>query len=173
MRRSLCVLGLLVVGWASGGAAQDSGVMPTRGGAKAPAPVGRTTVAPLDRLVTVDVRNAPIAEVVQSIDEQAGLGLAYSDQVLPGEKRVTMRVRNVPARRALEEALKGTGIAVRTSSTGVLILAKEPVKKAMAPDDSGKVGVVWGRVVDSVTSQPIVGAVVTVLMRTTMREPMS
>jgi hypothetical protein len=43
--------------------AQDPGAPPT------PAPI-----APLDRTVTLEVQNSPLVRVIESINEQAGLG---------------------------------------------------------------------------------------------------
>jgi hypothetical protein len=85
--------------------AQDPGAPPT------PAPI-----APLDRTVTLEVQNSPLVRVIESINEQAGLGLAYSDQILPKEKLVTLTVRNITARQASPYSGRRVHLAIQRES---------------------------------------------------------
>jgi TonB-linked SusC/RagA family outer membrane protein len=131
--------------------AQDPGAPPT------PAPI-----APLDRTVTLEVQNSPLVRVIESINEQAGLGLAYSDQILPKEKLVTLTVRNITARQALAAVLEGTGIVLRVSSAGVLILTREAEGRRTEVTAESTAGIVSGAVTDSASGEPVPNVIVSV-----------
>ncbi|MBX6331627.1 MAG: SusC/RagA family TonB-linked outer membrane protein [Gemmatimonadaceae bacterium] len=160
MRSIWSVVALMLLGSASG-AAQSVRAAPPQT-STGPVAASPRTVDPLERLVTLDVVDAPVADVVRAIDEQAGLGLAYSDRVLPSDARITIHLRRVPAKTALARVLAGTGLTVQRSSLGVLVVARPKATKTTSRTDTDTtvVGAVLARVVDSTSREPIQGAVV-------------
>ena len=72
---------------------------------QAGAPQGRLRVTVKDKLVTLEVTNAPLAEVISSISAQSGIGT-----VIYGELKgnVTMRVADVPLEMAFQILFRGT-----------------------------------------------------------------
>jgi TonB-linked SusC/RagA family outer membrane protein len=146
---------------AASSAAQEAGPAPQPGTLQA-APPADAPADPLDRLVTLDMHDVPIAQAIQAVDEQAGLGLAYAEAVLPAEKRVTVIVSRVSAREALKQVLAGTGVVVKRSASGVLILAKGRSTRAAARGASACCARVFGLVTDSATGQPLGQVVVAI-----------
>jgi type II secretory pathway component GspD/PulD (secretin) len=71
----------------------------------APAATGRYRVNVKDKLVTLEVANAPLAEIISSISDQAGIStVVYGD--LKGT--VTMRIADVPLEMAFQILFRGT-----------------------------------------------------------------
>jgi TonB-dependent SusC/RagA subfamily outer membrane receptor len=120
---------------------------------------------PLDRRVTLSLRAVQLLTAVREIDRQAGLHLNYSERVLPADARVTIIVDSVSARAALTKVLKGTGVVLRESAAGDLMLVRETRdatgdRTAEEPRGATTFGGVIVRVVDTVLSNPILGAAV-------------
>jgi type II secretory pathway component GspD/PulD (secretin) len=66
---------------------------------------GRARVSVKDKMVTLEVTNAPLAEIISSISSQSGVGtVVYGD--LKGS--VTMRVADVPLEQAFQILFRGT-----------------------------------------------------------------
>jgi TonB-linked SusC/RagA family outer membrane protein len=119
--------------------------------------VSPTVTAPaLRKRVTVDVVNGTLLEVLRDIDRQAGLGLSYSSRIVPVERRVTVILRDVPAREALETVLRGTDIRVGTAGTGQMILMRAPADARTAADSTD--GRIEGVIIDASTQAPVPSA---------------
>ena len=114
--------------------------------------------SPLERVVSLDVHNVRLEAALESIDRQAHLGLAYTARLVPLDKRVTVRLDSVSAGHALEVVLRGTGISATVTATGSVMLEKPASVKATS--SRLQEGMLWGRVLDSATAQPLEGAVV-------------
>ena len=120
-------------------------------------------VAPLDRRVTLRLRNVLVANAVRAINEQARLRLNYSDRLLPTGKRITLEVEHMPAKQALEKVLEGTGAVVRESAAGDLVLVSgEESRQSGVQPDTTQAFPVFGVVKDSVTNQRLPGVMVSV-----------
>jgi TonB-dependent SusC/RagA subfamily outer membrane receptor len=122
----------------------------------------RVDVAPLERRVTLRLRGVPVLTAVRAIDGQARLHLNYSERVIPASKRVTIVVDGMSARAALARVLKGTGVVLRESAAGDLLLQRgeDASRRSSADVDTTRTGYVLVHVVDTVMSKPILGAVV-------------
>ncbi|HEX6534056.1 MAG TPA: TonB-dependent receptor [Gemmatimonadaceae bacterium] len=119
-------------------------------------------VAPLRRTVTLELRDVPLVQVIQAIDQQADLRLGYTDRLPHLDKHVSIVVTDMPAGEALAKVLEGTGIVVRTTKNGQITLVREPQKNRDTARADTAFGSLWGRVTDSVTHRPLEGAVVSV-----------
>jgi TonB-linked SusC/RagA family outer membrane protein len=114
--------------------------------------------SPLERVVSLDLRNVRLEAALEEIDRQAHLGLAYTARIVPLDKRVTVKLDSVSAGQALEVVLRGTGVTVTPTATGSVMLERPtPNKPTSLRDQEGSM---WGRVFDSATTQPLEGAVI-------------
>lgn len=130
-----------------------------------PAPV--VGMPELQRRVTINVLDGTLLQVLGEIDRQAGLGLSYSSRIVPLDRRVTVRLGNVSAQRALETALRGTNIRVGKGGTGQVVLMRAVAEVATVADSVS--GQVEGIVIDAPTQTPVAN-VTTVLVGTNFRQ---
>jgi TonB-linked SusC/RagA family outer membrane protein len=124
-------------------------------------PAPRALRPPLERLVSLDERDARLEDVLRKIDQQAALGLSYTPLVVPLDRRVTIRVTRATVRDALAAVLRGTDVEPTVTSAGRVALVRRD--SGPAARDSVEYGVVWGRVTDSTAAHPVRGAIVTVV----------
>jgi TonB-linked SusC/RagA family outer membrane protein len=166
-RRHLIAALALALGLAAPASAQAANAAPSQTQGTTPVPITRrasapaTEVEPLKRLVTLDLRNARLEEVLEEIDRQAHVGFQYTPRAVPVDKRVTIKVTAGTVGATLKQLLKGTGVEVVTSQAGDVMLVRS-TKRADAKADSITYGWVLGRVADSATAQPLAGAVVSI-----------
>ena len=66
---------------------------------------GSVAPAPLQRHVTLDLHDVSLLAALREIDRQAALHLNYSERTIPADRRVTIVVRDIPAREALARLL--------------------------------------------------------------------
>ncbi|HEX6536660.1 MAG TPA: SusC/RagA family TonB-linked outer membrane protein [Gemmatimonadaceae bacterium] len=158
-----CVAGTVsVVVSAATACAQTAAAAPTQGTTAPAATAMPRDVPPLKRLVTLEVRDVPLAAALRMIDRQADLGLAFTNEVVPSGRRVSLSVSAMPAGEALKRALRGTGIVVKVTSSGQILLVKGEGDRRAEASDTVKVGAVVVYVVDSTSNEPLAGAVVSV-----------
>jgi len=141
-----------------------AGAMPTRQ-AQVVASNLRSDSNAGEALVSIDVTNAALSNVLSEIVRKAGLRpILVKDRTLLA-RTVTMHVRNVPVTNAFAVALEGTGVTATISSgyvafvegngsaqvngsiTGTVVDAKtkQPIEEAMILLDGAKKGVTTGR----------------------------
>jgi TonB-dependent SusC/RagA subfamily outer membrane receptor len=117
--------------------------------------------APLKRIVSLDLADAPLNEALKEINRQAHLGLAYTPRVVPVDRRVTIKAAKITAGEALERVLRGTGVKAKETPAGTVALVKdEAAAETSAPAELG--GVIGGDVTDIASHQPLIGAQVIV-----------
>lgn len=164
MSRVVIWICALLCGSAISAYAQNPATRSTRADTSSARASGQSGVDndPLQRRVTLDLRNVPLLTALSEIDKRAGLHLNYSERVIPSGQRVTIIVRNVPAREALARVLRGTGVELYKSAAGDLVLRKsgDGPKQSSVVIDTGSYAAVVVRVVDTATAKPIVGATV-------------
>src|SRR5262249_55673422 len=68
-------------------------------------PTAQVTVNPTTRLVTMDVKNAPLAAVLTAIGQQARITISVPDNI-PSE-RLSLSFQNIPLEEALKRVLVG------------------------------------------------------------------
>ncbi|HEY8468097.1 MAG TPA: TonB-dependent receptor, partial [Longimicrobiales bacterium] len=112
---------------------------------------------PLQRPVTVDALNAPLGEVLAQISTQADLALIYGTDIVPVDRRVTVRFREMPAGDALRRVLAGLDIDITHAGRSQVVLAKRerPAERAAPAQETGRVA---GRVTEEGTGNPIAAA---------------
>jgi outer membrane receptor protein involved in Fe transport len=112
----------------------------------------------LTRLVRLDLEDVPLELALHAIAEQAGLRLGYSREILPADRRVTLRRAELTAERALTRVLAGTGLDVVASAAGHLALIPRPAAPEAGREE--RIGTVTGRVTDAATGAALSGATV-------------
>ncbi|HEU4643134.1 MAG TPA: TonB-dependent receptor [Gemmatimonadaceae bacterium] len=110
----------------------------------------------LRRPVTLDRDSIPLQQALLEIASQVDAGLSYDDALAAEHRVVSVHVKRRPAADVLEQLLRGTGWMIYVSPAGQVAVVRRPARRADAR------GVINGSVVDSVTSRPLAGAVVTV-----------
>jgi TonB-linked SusC/RagA family outer membrane protein len=142
------------------------------GHAQAAAPGGRVTPAPatavqasaspLARPITLELVKVPLAQALRAIDQRADLGLAFTSQTIPAKRIVSLSARDMPAGEALKRVLAGTGVVVRETPSGQIMLVKEeaPERRSAVDEDTTGHAAVVVHVVDSASRQALVGVVV-------------
>lgn len=78
--------------------------------------------AKLQRKITVDFDNVPLAGALSQIAAQADLKVSLGHGLLDGTDPVTLHAEDVTVLQALQETLRGSGLWLQISPTGYLIL---------------------------------------------------
>jgi TonB-linked SusC/RagA family outer membrane protein len=148
----LAVVGC-VFGLAAPLAAQATAGTPEPAGqGESPAPA---EVRPLQRIVSLDLRDVPLGDALKKINRLARLGLAYSPHLVPLDRRVTIRVENITAGEALQRVLDGTGVRAQETSAGTVFLVKDD--QSAAPSAHQGTGFITGQVSDTAAHQRLSG----------------
>ncbi len=111
------------------------------GKVKLPGPLGRT--------VTVSGRDLALEEVLSDIARQAGVGIAYRDDVSRSGTRVSLVLNGVSAADALAAAVRGTKWSVLISPAGQVLVVDSEKRVA---------GSLSGRVVERSSGEPVPSA---------------
>src|SRR5688500_15105969 len=82
-------------------------------------------LAPLDRPVTLALRNVTLKEALDEVARQAGVRIAYSRRVVPLTRRVSARLDSVSVLVALGTLLRGTGAWPTVDQSGQILLVTE------------------------------------------------
>ncbi len=121
----------------------------------------------LSQGVSLDVKSASLKTIFREITRQTGVSLIYNEDILKHTAPVTISVKNVPVKDALEICLKGQGLDFEVTAIGFKI------KQNKTPGPDGNtIGTsitdsvpgsqkVKGRVVDARTGNPLEGATIT------------
>jgi TonB-dependent SusC/RagA subfamily outer membrane receptor len=111
---------------------------------------------PLERTVSLDLRNVTLREALRAIAEGGLVKLVYSDRIVPLDRLVSLSVQKATVRDALRAVLQKTGVdAIEVE--GRIVLEQRNRSEAKAKD-----GTIVGRVTDSVSEQPLAGVVVSI-----------
>jgi len=108
----------------------------------------------LGRRLSLQLERVTIKQALTEITRQTGLFLAYSDDVLPPDARVSVHAADMTLAAALSDVLSDTDLDVVFSPNGQATLVKRS-----APLQVGTVG---GYVRDSLTGRPLGHAVVSI-----------
>jgi outer membrane receptor protein involved in Fe transport len=126
-------------------------------------PARTSTVAPLRRAIALNLEGASVKQALREIGRLSGIHIAYGDDVLHSDARVSVHADGMTVREALAAVLEGSGLDAFVSLSGKAVLVR-----AIAVGDSTQGGTVTGRVTDAKTGHAIPGASV-VLERTRWR----
>ena len=109
----------------------------------------------LSKKVTLELKDAPIIEVLLEIQKQTGVNFAYEKTQLEQLKPITLSVKQMPLEEVLKIVLKDTGFTYKITGNNIAIVRQE--KKA--EENLLKVS---GRIVDE-KGNPIAGATIVIV----------
>ena len=121
-------------------------------------PARISNVAPLRRAIALNLDGASVKQALREIGRLSGIHIAYGDDVLHSDARVSVHADGVTVQEALGAVLEGTGLDAFVSLSGKAVLVR-----AIALGDSTQTGTVSGRVTDAKTGQAITGATVVLI----------
>lgn len=85
--------------------------------------------SPLDRVVTVEVRNERVGEVLKQIAQQGNFAFSYNPVVVNDTRTVTLRTVRQPVRLVLTQLFEGQTISWKTRGNYVLLLGEGETRK--------------------------------------------
>ena len=118
-------------------------------------PTRGVAVAPLRRSIALDLKDVRIKQALQEIERRGGIEIAYGDDVLRAQARVSLQAEQITVQDAVVTALAGTGLEAFVSLRGTTILVR--AGSAVAQGDS-----LTGRVTDT-TGAALAGVRVSVV----------
>lgn len=121
-------------------------------------PAGATAASPLQRLVTLDVANIALGEVLAEISAQTTLGLVYASDLIPLDRKISVHLDATPAAVALRRVLADTDVDFTLASDKQVILVKRPPAEPKAAPRAPATGTLVGRVTDADTGEGVAAA---------------
>jgi TonB-linked SusC/RagA family outer membrane protein len=103
--------------------------------------------------IDLELKNATLEEVFQSIQEQTGFYFFYKNEQIPHKKVITKTYKNALIDKVLDEVLEGTGLMYRVLNTDIII-SKGPSNESYASRNNlfveqDQPRTVSGKVIDS------------------------
>lgn len=118
--------------------------------------------SPLDRVVSVDVKNERISEVLRQLSQQADFAFSYNPAVVNDTRLVTLRTGRQPVRVVLTQLFSGQPITWKARGNHVLLLGEGESRRANpgrgTPDREPTHFFVDGYIMDEQTGQKIAAA---------------
>lgn len=110
---------------------------------------------------SINVKNAPMKEVLRQLKRQTGVDFLYASDDLRGTKPVTISFKNAPLKQVLDECLTGQPLYY-TVDRGTVLIRRRELKAAAEPLEAPTEEVippaeVKGKVLDS-DGSPLIGA---------------
>ncbi len=79
-----------------------------------------------DAVVSVDIRNRPLSELIASIKRQTEYSFLFDAEEVNVDQKVTISSKKVSVKQALQRALAPTGLTARMSGNHILIVKDQP-----------------------------------------------
>src|SRR4051812_33157149 len=95
---------------------------------------GQTQADALDRKVSLRYEGVSLEEVLKGISKNYQVHFSYTNNLIPLDKRVSIRVKNQPLRLVLDELFKGTNVNYQL--VGEQIVLKYEVRKSSQLEES-------------------------------------
>jgi TonB-dependent starch-binding outer membrane protein SusC len=127
--------------------------------APSPAPLDVERSPVLQKRIALDLRDVTIEEALESIGRRSGLTLAYSKALVPVDRRVRLRAKDVTVAAALSAVLMNTATDVLFSGGTQATL----IRRAGQAIPPAFAGTVTGKVSELVSGQPVAGAKVEIV----------
>lgn len=115
----------------------------------APVQVDALSLPSLRNRVAVSFEGESVAKALKTLAERTGLRFVYSRDIVPVDRRVTLKAEDISVAAVLTEILLDAAVDVVFSPPGQV---------ALVPRKEARNGEITGRVVDTVTRGPVAGA---------------
>jgi len=125
------------------------------GGRREPMDVSRVPV--LRQRLALDLEGVTVKQAITAISRESGLVIWYSDDILRRNAPVRLRAEAITVAAALTDVLMDAGVDVVFSRDGTASLVKRTATAAPA-----QVGIISGRVTDSISREGVGGVTITV-----------
>jgi hypothetical protein len=91
--------------------------------------VNAQPISPLDRVVSVEVRNERVSEVLRQMSQQANFAFSYNPAVVNDTRTVTLRTGRQPVRVVLVQLFQGQTVAWKVRGNHVLLLGEGETRR--------------------------------------------
>lgn len=119
--------------------------------------VNAQPISPLDRVVSVEVRNERVGEVLRQVSQQANFAFSYNPAVVNDTRTVTLRTGRQPVRVILSQLFTGQTVTWKVRGNHVLLLGEGETKRSN-PDREPTHFFLDGYITDGQTGQKIASA---------------
>lgn len=110
--------------------------------------------------VSVNVKDAPLRQVIDGIEKNYGYAFVYKSGLFDTGRKVTVNVTNQPVEKALESMFAGMPVEWEVNNNQIALrpgAARPAVKKV---EEKAKTHAVTGMVTDKTTGEPLIGVTV-------------
>jgi TonB-linked SusC/RagA family outer membrane protein len=111
--------------------------------------------------VSMSLRNVKVEKVLSAITKQTGLSVAYSNQIVDLDRRVSIRVEDADVSIVLEKLVANTNLGYEIRNEKIYLFEKQLRPAAPATDAAQQMRQVSGKITDP-AGEPVVGANVAV-----------
>ena len=108
--------------------------------------------------VTLSFQNETFEKVLNSIKQQTGLSLVFSEQLVDLNRKVSINVNSVPVEDALRQLLTSTNLSYEIKNNKLYLIERKTNEKSGELKQSKKIS---GKVIDD-KGEPIIGATIIV-----------
>lgn len=112
--------------------------------------------------ITINVKGAPLNKVFQEIKRQTGYTFIYSETMLKVPKKVSMNVRNSPLQEVLSICFASQPFTYKIINKTIVVQPKKKTFQNIRSFIEAPQAIVKGKVTDSATGRPLVGATIRV-----------
>lgn len=119
----------------------------------------------LDRLVTLDVKNVEMKNVIAEIKRKAEVDFIYSSTAIQTSHKVSIRATEKKLKDVLDELFKPLNIGYKVLNEQVLLYKTDGTKITMITLEQGsekKISTIRGTVTNAQTGEPLAGATIAV-----------
>jgi TonB-linked SusC/RagA family outer membrane protein len=112
--------------------------------------------------ITYQAKNEPMKKVLDVIRVQAGIHMAYNDQVIDLAKPVTVTLKNTSVKEALEEVFKDQPLTYSIVGKSVFVIKKNaaPIENSLSTAQPKLIDI-RGKLLNS-KNEPVIGASITI-----------
>lgn len=106
--------------------------------------------------VTLSCQNETFEKVLNSIKQQTGLSLVFSEQIVDLNRKVNINVKTIPVEDALKQLLASTNLSYEIKNNKLYLIERKTNEKSGEIKQSKKI---TGKVIDN-KGEPIIGATI-------------
>ncbi len=120
------------------------------------------TAQNIDQKISIKAKDKPLGEVIKQISQAAQINFSYSSQIIPVEKKVSIRASNKTVRSILDDLLKKNGIDYFLLENQVVLkLTRKPIEVLIKPTKAEVPQyTISGYLKDQATGEVLIGAYV-------------